>query len=86
MKIKLSTPESLGWIFFLILMLLLLFPCLYASWKLTYHDTERSTVAGLGIGAAAFISAITTTVGNTLLQRRQKQVKETERKKAKKRK
>jgi hypothetical protein len=67
-------------------MLILLLPCLYASWKMTYSDTERSTIVGLGLGAAAFISAIVTTTGNSLLLRRQKHAKVIERKKARKRK
>lgn len=78
--------DAAGWVFWLIVSLVLLGPAVWLSWKIVDPYVSRIYPVGIGaIGAIIGASFISTGV-NYLIQLRRKKVRLTERKKAKKRK
>lgn len=70
-KKKSVTParfETAGWMFFVVLLLLLCGPLIFVAWYISYDNTEWYIRVGVGITFAGFASAILTWITNSALQ------------------
>jgi len=78
--------DAAGWLFWTVVFLLALGPCLYGSWHLVYDDASRWIPLSMGFVFAALIAGFLSWAVNAVLQRRVKKRRLSERKKAKKQK
>ena len=80
---KKAVPEprfdSVGWVFYLILTLVLSAPCIYLAWAISYENTEWYLRIGIGLTFAGFAAAILTWIINSALQYRVARLKKAQR-------
>lgn len=81
-----SLFDSAGWLFWLILFLAFLAPCIITAWKFSYAHASRIFPIGVGVVMAALSAGIMSWAVNSVLQSRLKKQRIAERKKTKKRK
>ena len=77
--------DAAGWLFWAIVLVLLLGPCLYGAWKITYSGTSWPIRIGIGSVSAAVGAGFVSWAVNAVLQRRLKKQRLSERKKKRKR-
>jgi len=75
-----------GWLFWAVLFVILLGPCIYGTWKITYGGTFPLLRIGTGAVGAAMGAGLISMAVNGVLQHRYKKQRIAERKKVKKRK
>lgn len=88
-KKKSVTParfETAGWMFFLVLTVLLCGPLTFVAWYISYDNTEWYIRLGVGITFAGFASAFLTWITNSALQYRIQRIKKAQRRRGGKRK
>lgn len=78
--------DAAGWLFWTFLFLVLVGPCLWLAWRITYDTANVLVRIGMGVVSAAVGSGVLSSAVNWVLQRRRKKQRLVERKKAKKRK
>jgi hypothetical protein len=81
-----SRLDAVGWLFWIAVFLVLIGPCIYGSWQITYPDKSRLYPIGTGAGLAAIASGFVSWAINAVLQRREKKQRIERRKKVRKRK
>lgn len=78
--------DAAGWPFWIVVFLIAVGPCLYGSWHLVYDEVSRVLPVSMGLIFAALIAGFLSWAVNTVLQKRVKKRRHSERKKAKKQK
>ena len=77
--------DAAGWLFWTILLVVFLAPCLWMAWQITYEGTSALVRIGMGAVSAAVAAGFVSWVVNTLVQRYRKKKRLAKRKKAKRR-
>ena len=83
---SLKDIEEVGWIFWIVVFALLVAPCIYLAYSLTYDTASQVTRVGFGLFMAAMGSGLVSWIVNEILQRVQAARKKGAKKKRKGRK
>jgi hypothetical protein len=78
--------DAAGWVFWLIVFVLLAGPCIFGIWKIVYATANRSIPIVTGLIVAAIGAGFISWAVNAVVQRRQKQQRIARRKKTRKQK
>jgi len=76
--------DAAGWLFWVVVFLIALGPCLYGSWHLVYPEVSRLIPLSMGFVLAALSAGFLSWAVNAVLQRHGKKRRSSERKKTKK--
>ncbi|HIJ72766.1 MAG TPA: hypothetical protein HPP83_01575 [Candidatus Hydrogenedentes bacterium] len=85
-KAKTLRLDAAGWTFWIVVFLVMLAPCTYAAFKITYEGASWTAPVGIGIVAASLAAGLVTWAVNSVLQRQAKKRRQIRRKETKKRK
>ena len=78
--------DAAGWVFWLIMFILLAGPCIFGAWKIVYSTASRTVPIVTGLVLAAVGAGTVSWTVNAILQRRQKKQRIARRKKVRKQK
>jgi ABC-type uncharacterized transport system permease subunit len=78
--------DAAGWVFWLIVFVVLAGPCIYGAWHIVYPDTPRAIPIVTGMVLAAVGAGVVSWAVNSVIQRQRKKQRIARRKKAQKQK
>jgi len=78
--------DAAGWVFWLIVFIVLAGPCVYGAWHVVYPDTPRPVPVVTGMVLAAVGAGVVSWAVNSVIQRQRKKQRIARRKKAQKQK
>lgn len=78
--------DAAGWVFWLIVFVLLSGPGIYAAWRIVYPETSRLVPIVVGMILAAVGAGVVSWAVNAVIQRQHKKLRIARRKKARKQK
>jgi len=78
--------DAAGWVFWLVVFVLLAGPCVFGTWKIVYSTASRTIPIVTGLVVAAVGAGFISWAVNAVVQRRQKKQRIARRKKARKQK
>jgi hypothetical protein len=81
-----SRLDAAGWLFWIVVFLILIGPCIYGAWQIIDPDKNRLYPIGTGVVLAAIASGFVSWAVNAVLLRREKKQRIERRKKVRKRK
>jgi uncharacterized membrane protein len=78
-----TSIDSVGWLFWFVVFLVLLGPSIYLSFQWVTEDEAAPIPVGMGVLLAGFVAAIVAWIVNSILQARARRQQSEARKKAK---
>ena len=78
--------DAAGWLFWLIVFIVLVGPCIYGTWKVVYSTAPRTVPIIVGLVLAAVGAGVVSWAVNAVIQHRQKKQRIARRKKVRKQK